>query len=209
MAQFKSLDVGYGFGMAQQQNSKFEIDGYPIEIELEGFVEQHGYVRMTQTIKNYDILHTVSISEIRFVNSVSPDSLSGAYSDRNIYSNVSYDFTIRLFPKAPVQFVGGLKGNFYFKNKSSTSPTTSFSQEIIDISKELESIIQPTIGYIIGVQTNPTKRLMLNFSFENTFTSYLKNVKYQGVSYKSPKNRIPKFSLFLTYSIFKPKIKTE
>jgi hypothetical protein len=116
-AQFKNLDVGYGFGSSAQQVTEFQITSYPIKVELEGFVEQTGYMRLSHIFMNFELLHTASISEISFINSVSPDSVSGDYQDRNTYSNLAYDLILRPFPNAPVQFIGGLKANFYLKSK--------------------------------------------------------------------------------------------
>ncbi len=206
-AQVDKIDLGYGFGSSPQQINEFLIAGYPVKMKLEGFTEQTGYARLSHYFIHYEILHTVTISEISFISAVAHDSVSSFYQDRNIYSNLSYDLNIRAFPNSPVQFVGGFKANFYFKNKSSISPTDNFPNEVIGVSNSLESIIQPTIGYILGVQTNPKRRLVLNFSFENSFNSYLGQIKYQDKTYKTPRAKIPKYSLFLTYTIFKFKSK--
>lgn len=207
-AQLINVDLGYGFGSSAQHVNQFQVAGYPVKVELEGFVEQSGYARLSHSFIKYKILHTVSISEISFISSVASDSISAGYRDRNIYSNLSYDLTVRVFPNTPVQFICGFKSNFYLRNKSSKSPTNNFPEEVIDVSEEMEDIIQATFGYILGIQTNPMKRLMLNFTFENSFNSYLRKIEYQGTTYKTPRARIPKFSLFLTYTVFRTKTKT-
>jgi len=203
-AQITKIDLGYGFGAGGQQNTPFEIAGYPVEVLLESFVEQHGYARLSHNLKSIQLTHLISINEFSLVNDIYNNVTFENFYDRTVYTNLTYDISATFFSWEYAQLLGGASVNFYIKNKYSSNSPPPMDLEMAEIAHVMRSLLIPNVGLSFGIQKTIWKRLIINFRFEQMLSSYLGTVNYNGMEYAAPKKKASKLSLFLTYSIFKP-----
>ena len=60
--QISKIDVGLGVSYSPEQETRdFEVDTFLIDFQHDGQINEQLFVRLTHTVKQFELLHTVSI----------------------------------------------------------------------------------------------------------------------------------------------------